>query len=206
MKLKCLKLLSLISDLDLQWSYALEKPHTGSIFSIAWSSDSTQVSGACGNGQVLFAHVIERFENNLETLQLTQNLALLTAADVSSGRTSRSSCPAAKPSTSETSSTTPKRSWSFATESSRRMSHTNTWWSPRRRSATSTSNAATRHKLWSITVHVYQSCYMVVCLQCEELEHAHDLRLEGGKRDAHHAVGQVRLPDNVMASITCQYC
>lgn len=41
------------------WSYALEKPNTGSIFNIAWSSDSTQVAGACGNGQVIFAHVIE---------------------------------------------------------------------------------------------------------------------------------------------------
>ena len=43
-----------------QWSYTLEKPNTGSIFSIAWSSDGTQLAGACGNGQVIFAHVIER--------------------------------------------------------------------------------------------------------------------------------------------------
>ncbi|XP_005092728.1 intraflagellar transport protein 80 homolog [Aplysia californica] len=42
------------------WSYALEKPNTGSIFSLAWSSDGTQVAGACGNGQVIFANVIER--------------------------------------------------------------------------------------------------------------------------------------------------
>ncbi|XP_050395102.1 intraflagellar transport protein 80 homolog [Patella vulgata] len=42
------------------WSYALEKPNTGSIFSLAWSSDGTQVAGACGNGQVLIANVIER--------------------------------------------------------------------------------------------------------------------------------------------------
>ncbi|PVD18640.1 hypothetical protein C0Q70_21190 [Pomacea canaliculata] len=42
------------------WSYALEKPNTGSIFNLAWSSDGTQVGGACGNGQVIFGNVIER--------------------------------------------------------------------------------------------------------------------------------------------------
>eukprot|EP00057_Strongylocentrotus_purpuratus_P035142 XP_797867.3 PREDICTED: intraflagellar transport protein 80 homolog [Strongylocentrotus purpuratus] len=42
------------------WSYALEKPNTGSIFHIAWSGDGTQVAGACGNGHVIFSHVIER--------------------------------------------------------------------------------------------------------------------------------------------------
>ncbi|XP_076064271.1 intraflagellar transport protein Oseg5 [Oratosquilla oratoria] len=45
------------------WSYSLEKPNTGSIFNLAWSSDGTQVAGACGNGHVIFAHVIE---SNLE--------------------------------------------------------------------------------------------------------------------------------------------
>uniref|UniRef100_A0A6I8NS05 Intraflagellar transport 80 n=1 Tax=Ornithorhynchus anatinus TaxID=9258 RepID=A0A6I8NS05_ORNAN len=43
-----------------QWSYALEKPNTGSIFNIAWSIDGTQIAGACGNGQVVFAHVVEQ--------------------------------------------------------------------------------------------------------------------------------------------------
>ena len=42
------------------WSYALDKPNSGSIFNIAWASDGTQLAAACGNGQVLFAHVIER--------------------------------------------------------------------------------------------------------------------------------------------------
>ncbi|PIK56093.1 putative intraflagellar transport protein [Apostichopus japonicus] len=42
------------------WSYALEKPNVGSIFNIAWSGDGTQVAGACGNGHVIFAHVVER--------------------------------------------------------------------------------------------------------------------------------------------------
>lgn len=44
----------------LQWSYALEKPNTGSIFNIAWSIDGTQIAGACGNGHVIFAHVVEQ--------------------------------------------------------------------------------------------------------------------------------------------------
>ncbi|XP_063236778.1 intraflagellar transport protein 80 homolog isoform X2 [Bacillus rossius redtenbacheri] len=42
------------------WSHSLEKPSTGSIFNIAWSSDGTQVAGACGNGHVVFAHIVER--------------------------------------------------------------------------------------------------------------------------------------------------
>ncbi|RVE64929.1 hypothetical protein OJAV_G00130660 [Oryzias javanicus] len=42
------------------WSYAVEKPHTGSLFSLAWSADSTQLAGACGNGHVIFAHVVEQ--------------------------------------------------------------------------------------------------------------------------------------------------
>ncbi|XP_053315521.1 intraflagellar transport protein 80 homolog [Spea bombifrons] len=42
------------------WSYSLEKPSTGSIFNIAWSADGTQLAGACGNGQVIFAHVVEQ--------------------------------------------------------------------------------------------------------------------------------------------------
>ncbi|XP_072330571.1 intraflagellar transport protein 80 homolog isoform X1 [Scyliorhinus torazame] len=42
------------------WSYALEKPNTGSVFNIAWSVDGTQIAGACGNGHVIFAHIIEQ--------------------------------------------------------------------------------------------------------------------------------------------------
>ncbi|XP_054838571.1 intraflagellar transport protein 80 homolog isoform X4 [Eublepharis macularius] len=42
------------------WSYALEKPNTGSLFNIAWSIDGTQIAGACGNGHVIFAHVVEQ--------------------------------------------------------------------------------------------------------------------------------------------------
>lgn len=42
------------------WSYSLEKPSTGSLFSLAWSTDGTQLAAACGNGHVLFAHIIEQ--------------------------------------------------------------------------------------------------------------------------------------------------
>ena len=42
------------------WSHSLDKPATGSIFKIAWSADGTQVAGACGNGHVIFAHIIEK--------------------------------------------------------------------------------------------------------------------------------------------------
>ncbi|NWI87343.1 IFT80 protein, partial [Pitta sordida] len=42
------------------WCYSLEKPQTGSIWNISWSLDGTQLAGACGNGHVLFAHVVEQ--------------------------------------------------------------------------------------------------------------------------------------------------
>ncbi|CAH2247409.1 intraflagellar transport 80 homolog [Pelobates cultripes] len=48
------------TDKLVEWSYSLEKPNTGSIFNIAWSVDGTQMAGACGNGQVIFAHVVEQ--------------------------------------------------------------------------------------------------------------------------------------------------
>ncbi|RXM33144.1 Intraflagellar transport protein 80-like [Acipenser ruthenus] len=65
-------------DCRYKWSYALEKPNTGSIFNITWSVDGTQVAGACGNGQVIFAHVVEqRWEwKNLE-ITLTKRRTML---------------------------------------------------------------------------------------------------------------------------------
>ncbi|XP_018409467.1 PREDICTED: intraflagellar transport protein 80 homolog [Nanorana parkeri] len=59
------------------WSYALEKPNTGSIFNIAWSVDGTQVAGACGNGHVIFAHIIEqRWEWKNFEVTLTKRRAM----------------------------------------------------------------------------------------------------------------------------------
>ncbi|KAH9642795.1 hypothetical protein HF086_010448 [Spodoptera exigua] len=42
------------------WSHCLDRPTTGSIYNIAWSSDGTQLAAACANGHVLFAHIIDR--------------------------------------------------------------------------------------------------------------------------------------------------
>ncbi|KAI4465027.1 outer segment 5 [Holotrichia oblita] len=42
------------------WSQSLEKPITGCIYKIAWSSDGTQLAGACANGHVIFAHIVDR--------------------------------------------------------------------------------------------------------------------------------------------------
>ena len=42
------------------WSHSLDKPSCGSLLNIGWSNDSTQLAATCGNGQILFADVIER--------------------------------------------------------------------------------------------------------------------------------------------------
>ncbi|XP_030758485.1 intraflagellar transport protein 80 homolog isoform X3 [Sitophilus oryzae] len=49
----------------LKWSRSLEKPNTGSIYKMSWSNDGTQLAGACANGHVFFAHVIERHSHYL---------------------------------------------------------------------------------------------------------------------------------------------
>ncbi|XP_027217373.1 intraflagellar transport protein 80 homolog [Penaeus vannamei] len=61
------------------WCHSLEKPTTGSIFNLAWSSDGTQVAGACGNGHVIFAHVIEshlEWKNYEATVTSRKTIAL----------------------------------------------------------------------------------------------------------------------------------
>lgn len=45
----------------LGWSHSLEKVRTGSIYDLAWSPDGTQLAGACGNGQLIFAYVVSRY-------------------------------------------------------------------------------------------------------------------------------------------------
>ncbi|KAL0124329.1 hypothetical protein PUN28_006277 [Cardiocondyla obscurior] len=42
------------------WSHSVEKVNTGSIYSIAWSSDSTQIAMACSNGKLITGHIIDR--------------------------------------------------------------------------------------------------------------------------------------------------
>uniref|UniRef100_A0A914ZMI5 Intraflagellar transport protein 80 homolog n=1 Tax=Parascaris univalens TaxID=6257 RepID=A0A914ZMI5_PARUN len=53
------------------WSHSLEKLATGSIFSLNWSPDSTQIVGGCANGHVIHAHIIERRVawRNIEAVQ-----------------------------------------------------------------------------------------------------------------------------------------
>ena len=45
----------------MQWSHSLEKPSTGTVMKISWTEDSTQFAGACGNGQVIFAQIVDRY-------------------------------------------------------------------------------------------------------------------------------------------------
>ncbi|KAL2911875.1 hypothetical protein HK105_208658 [Polyrhizophydium stewartii] len=44
----------------IQWSYAMEKPASGSIFGIAWTPDGTQIACAGGSGAVTFAHLVNK--------------------------------------------------------------------------------------------------------------------------------------------------
>ncbi|XP_055013353.1 intraflagellar transport protein 80 homolog [Boleophthalmus pectinirostris] len=66
------------------WSYALEKPNTGSVFSLAWSADGTQIAGSCGNGHVIFAHIVEQhweWKNFVITLTKRRTMQVLNVID-----------------------------------------------------------------------------------------------------------------------------
>ncbi|KAK7882659.1 hypothetical protein WMY93_028833 [Mugilogobius chulae] len=66
------------------WSYALEKPNTGSVFSLAWSADGTQLAGSCGNGHVIFAHIVEQhweWKNFVITLTKRRTMQVLNVID-----------------------------------------------------------------------------------------------------------------------------
>ncbi|VDM93081.1 unnamed protein product, partial [Litomosoides sigmodontis] len=58
------------------WSHSLEKLSTGSIYNINWSPDSTQLGGACANGNVLHAYLVEKriTWRNIEAIQTKQQL------------------------------------------------------------------------------------------------------------------------------------
>ncbi|KAJ3655370.1 hypothetical protein Zmor_014503 [Zophobas morio] len=47
-------------NVKFQWSRSLDKPNTGCIYKMSWSGDGTQLAGACANGHVFFAHIVER--------------------------------------------------------------------------------------------------------------------------------------------------
>uniref|UniRef100_A0A183BU10 WD_REPEATS_REGION domain-containing protein n=1 Tax=Globodera pallida TaxID=36090 RepID=A0A183BU10_GLOPA len=42
------------------WTHSVERPSSGSIYSLSWSNDGVQLVGGCANGQLLHAHVVER--------------------------------------------------------------------------------------------------------------------------------------------------
>jgi len=42
------------------WTHCRERPQSGAILDIAWTSDGTQLAGAGGNGSVVFAQVVDR--------------------------------------------------------------------------------------------------------------------------------------------------
>jgi hypothetical protein len=46
--------------LNFSWSYSFHKTNVGSTMKLNWSSDSTMVAGAGGNGQVIFGQVVDR--------------------------------------------------------------------------------------------------------------------------------------------------
>ncbi|VDL94630.1 unnamed protein product [Schistocephalus solidus] len=47
-------------DCKYKWFHTIEKPTTGSILSLAWSADGTQVAAAGANGQVIFAKIVDQ--------------------------------------------------------------------------------------------------------------------------------------------------
>ncbi|CAH1115731.1 unnamed protein product [Psylliodes chrysocephalus] len=66
----------------LGWSRSLDKPNTGCIYKMAWSADGTQLAGACANGQVLFAHVVEREVQYQNFMALVSEKKLVTVKNI----------------------------------------------------------------------------------------------------------------------------
>ena len=56
------------------WSHSREQPNCGSIFSLAWTADSTQVAGATGSGVIVFGQLLER-ELSCSPLEVKQTEA-----------------------------------------------------------------------------------------------------------------------------------
>ncbi|EGD77117.1 hypothetical protein PTSG_07451 [Salpingoeca rosetta] len=42
------------------WSYAVDKPATGSVYEVQWSHDGTRLAGACASGDVLLGQLVMR--------------------------------------------------------------------------------------------------------------------------------------------------
>lgn len=60
-----------------------ERPQCGSIMSMAWTSDGTEVAGAGGNGNVVFSQLVERKKEwmNYEAVLVDPKLILVTDAN-----------------------------------------------------------------------------------------------------------------------------
>ncbi|VDN07794.1 unnamed protein product [Thelazia callipaeda] len=54
------------------WSHSLQKLSTGSIYSISWSPDGTQLAGGCSDGTVLLGYLVEKrlTWRNIEAVQI----------------------------------------------------------------------------------------------------------------------------------------
>ncbi|OAJ40437.1 hypothetical protein BDEG_24171 [Batrachochytrium dendrobatidis JEL423] len=61
------------------WSYAMEKPKSGSIFDITWTPDGSQFACAGGSGSVIFGHLINRRHEwkNYEVTIMDENKILV---------------------------------------------------------------------------------------------------------------------------------
>jgi hypothetical protein len=44
----------------IQWLDTQEKPNSGSLLSVAWSLDGTQIAGVGGNGTIIFGQLVHR--------------------------------------------------------------------------------------------------------------------------------------------------
>jgi len=65
------------------WSHSRERPKCGSIMSMAWTNDGTEVAGAGGSGSVVFAQLVERKVEwqNYEAVLIDPKLILVTDAN-----------------------------------------------------------------------------------------------------------------------------
>ncbi|CAG9768961.1 unnamed protein product [Ceutorhynchus assimilis] len=64
------------------WSRALEKPQSGSVYKLAWSNDGSQLAGACANGNVFFAHIIERHSHYLNFSATVSERKMVTVKNI----------------------------------------------------------------------------------------------------------------------------
>lgn len=42
------------------WTYAVDKPSTGSVYALQWSADGTRLAGACASGDIVLGQLVMR--------------------------------------------------------------------------------------------------------------------------------------------------